>query len=93
MCAVYGPKRFYAEVIVTVFKTSRVAKRDDFHSKLLFFVKNKGQWNAKSGPNVADGNVAICEQNYFRDVWSRNESVVVVEILQTAHLWANTGVV
>ena len=38
---------------------SRVAKRDDFHSKLLFFVKNKGQWNAKSGPNVADGNVAM----------------------------------
>ena len=26
----------------SVFKTSR-------HSKLLFFVKNKGQWNAKSG--------------------------------------------
>ena len=25
-----------------------MAKRDDFHSKLLFFVKNKGQWNAKS---------------------------------------------
>ena len=39
--------------------TSRVAKRDDFHSKLLFFVKNKGQWNAKSGPKVADGNVAM----------------------------------
>ena len=36
-----GPKRFYAEVIVTVFKTSRVAKRDDFHPKLLFFVNNK----------------------------------------------------
>ena len=45
----YGPKRFYAEVIVTVFKTS----------KLLFFVKNKGQWNAKSGPKVVDGNVAM----------------------------------
>ena len=60
MCAVYGPKRFDAEVIVTVFKTSRVAKRDDFHPKLLFFVKkNIGQWNAKSGPNVADGNVAM----------------------------------
>ena len=40
-------------------KTSRVAKRDDCHSKLLFFVKNKGQWNAKSGPKVADGNVAM----------------------------------
>ena len=37
-----------------------MAKRDDFHSKLLFFVKkNKGQWNAKSGPKVADGNVAM----------------------------------
>ena len=31
-----------------------------FHSKLLFFVKKKkGQWNAKSGPKVADGNVAM----------------------------------
>ena len=62
MCAVYGPKRFYAEVIVTVFKTSRVAKRDDFHSKLMFFVKkikDNEKWNAKSGPNVADGNVAM----------------------------------
>ena len=37
----------------------RVAKRDDSHSKLLFFVKNNGQWNAKSGPKVADGNVAM----------------------------------
>ena len=36
-----------------------MAKRDDLHSKLLFFVKNKGQWNAKSGPKVADGNVAM----------------------------------
>ena len=26
------------------------AKRDDLHSKSLFLVKNKGQWNAKSGP-------------------------------------------
>ena len=40
------------EVTVTVFKTSR-------HSKLLFFVKNKGQWNAKSGPKVGDGKVAM----------------------------------
>ena len=30
-----------------------------FYSKLLFFVTNKGQWNEKSGPNVADGNVAM----------------------------------
>ena len=37
----------------------RVAKRDDFHSKLLLFVKNKGQWHAKSDPKVADGNVAM----------------------------------
>ena len=39
-----------------------MAKRDDLHSKLLFFVKNKGQWNAKSGPKVADGNVAMRTQ-------------------------------
>ena len=34
LCAVYGPKRFWSEVTVTVFKTSR-------HSKLLFFVKKQ----------------------------------------------------
>ena len=45
-------------------KTSRVAKRDDVHSKLLFFVKNKGQWNAKSGPKVADGNVAMRRKKF-----------------------------
>ena len=82
MCAVYGPKRFYAEVIVTVFKTSRVAKRDDFLSKLFFFVKNKGQWNAKSSPKVADGNVAMREK--IRDDWSRNENVRA-EIGQILH--------
>ena len=27
--------------------------------KLLFFVKNKGQWNAKSGPKVGEGKVAM----------------------------------
>ena len=35
------------------------AKRDDFHSKSLFLVKNKGQWNAKSGPKAAYGNFAM----------------------------------
>ena len=42
----------HSQVTVTVFKTSR-------HCKLLFFVKNKGQWNAKSGPKVGDGKVAM----------------------------------
>ena len=32
------------------------AKRDDLHYKSLFLVKNKGQWNAKSGPKAAYGN-------------------------------------
>ena len=45
------------QVTVTVFKTSR-------HSKLLFFVKNKGQWKAKSGPKVGDGKVAMWKKNY-----------------------------
>ena len=35
------------------------AKRDDFHSNSLFLVKNKGQWNAKSGPKAAYGNFAM----------------------------------
>ena len=42
----------HTRLTVTVFKTSR-------HSKLLFFVKNKGQWNAKSGPKGGDGKVAM----------------------------------
>ena len=32
---------------------------DDFHSKSLFLVKNKGQWNTKSGPEAAYGNFAM----------------------------------
>ena len=50
----YGQKlvKFCTHITVTDFKTSR-------HSKLLFFVKNKGQWNAKSGPKVGDGKVAM----------------------------------
>ena len=44
------------------------AKRDDFHSKSLFLVKNKGQWNAKSGPKAAYMGILLCEQN-FRKVW------------------------
>ena len=47
-----GSNFAHTQVTVTVFKTSR-------HSKLLFFVKNKGQWNAKSCPNVGDGKVAV----------------------------------
>ena len=35
------------------------AKLDDFNSKSLFLVKNKGQWNAKSGPKAAYGNFAM----------------------------------
>ena len=34
-------------------------KSDDLHSKSLFLVKNKGQWNAKSGPKAAYGNFAM----------------------------------
>ena len=46
-------------------RRSTAAKRDDCHSKLLFFVTNEGQWNEKSGPNVADGNVAIYTNKNF----------------------------
>ena len=40
-------------------RRSTAVKRDDLHSKSLFLVKNKGQWNAKSGPKVAYGNFAM----------------------------------
>ena len=48
------------------------AKRDDLHSKSLFLVKNKGQWNAKSGPKAAHGNFAM--RTKFSG-WIRNKSV------------------
>ena len=35
------------------------ANRDDSHYKSLFLVKNKGQWNAKSGLKAAYGNFAM----------------------------------
>ena len=34
-------------------------ERDDLHCKSLFLVKNKGQWNAKSGPKAAYGDFAM----------------------------------
>ena len=40
-------------------RRSTVAKRDGLHSKSLFLVTNKGQWNAKSGPKAAYGNFAM----------------------------------
>ena len=66
------------------------AERDDLHCKSLFLVKNKGQWNAKSGPNAQKAvqmhrmGILLCEQN-FRDVWIRNKSVraEIGQILRT----------
>ena len=49
------------------------AERDDLHYKSSFLVKNKGQWNAKSGPKAAYGNFAMRKK--IRDVWRRNKSV------------------
>ena len=43
-------------------RRSTAVKRDDLHSKSLFLVKNKGQWNAKSGPKAAYGNFAMRTQ-------------------------------
>ena len=37
-------------------RRTTAAKRDDLHSKSLLLLKNKGQWNAKSGPKAAYGN-------------------------------------
>ena len=48
-------------------RRSTAAKRDDLHSKSLFLVKkNKGQWNAKSGPKAAYGNFAMRKKNSGR---------------------------
>ena len=40
-------------------RRTTAAKRDDLHCKSLLLVKNKGQWNAKSGPKAAYGNFAM----------------------------------
>ena len=40
-------------------RRTTAAKRDDLHSKSLFLVKNKGQWNAKISPKAAYGNFAM----------------------------------
>ena len=61
----YSVLRFTPAEWITPFKcsclsaTEAAAKRDDLHSKSLFLVKNKGQWNAKSGPKAAYGNFAM----------------------------------
>ena len=52
----------YASCLSATERRTIAAKRDDFHSKSLFLVKNKGQWNAKSGPKAAYGNVAMRTQ-------------------------------
>ena len=68
-------------------RRTTAAKRDDFHSKSLFLVKNKGQWNAKCGPKAVYGNFGMRKK--FRDVWNRNESVRA-EIGQILHTDTHT---
>ena len=61
----------YASCLSATELRTITAKRDDFRSKSLFLVKNKGQWNAKSGPKAAYGNF----KQHFLDVWIQNKSV------------------
>ena len=49
----------YASCLSATERRTTTAKRDDLHPKSLFLVKNKGQWNAKSGPKAAYGNLAM----------------------------------
>ena len=49
----------FASCLSATAQRTTTAKRDDLHSKSLFLVKNKGQWNAKSGPKAAYGNFAM----------------------------------
>ena len=37
---------YYASCLSATERRTIAAKRDDFHSKSLFLVKNKGQWKA-----------------------------------------------
>ena len=49
----------YATCLSATWRRTTTAKRDDFHSKSVSCKKNKGQWNAKSGPKAAYGNFAM----------------------------------
>ena len=49
----------YASCLSATERRNDYGGRDDLHSKSLFLVKNKGQWNAKSGPKAAYGNFAM----------------------------------
>ena len=46
-------------ILVVYLPQSGDRLRRSVHSKSLFLVKNKGQWNAKSGPKAAYGNFAM----------------------------------
>ena len=52
----------YASCLSATERRNDTAERDDLHCKSLFLVKNKGQWNAKSGPKAAYGNFAMRTQ-------------------------------
>ena len=49
----------YASCLSATGLRTITAKRDDLHSKSLVIVKNKGQWNEKSGPKAAYENFAM----------------------------------
>ena len=49
----------YASCLSATERRTTAAKRDDFHSKSLFLVKNKGKWKAKRGPKAAYVNFAM----------------------------------
>ena len=68
-------------------RRSTAAKRDDLHSKSLFLVKIKDNGTQKAVQRQRMG-ILLCEQN-FRDVWSRNESVLA-EIGQILHTDTHT---
>ena len=53
------PCPFKCSCLSATERRTTAAKRDDLHYKSLFLVKNKGQWNAKSGPKAAYGNFAM----------------------------------
>ena len=59
-------------------RRSTAAKSDDFHSKSLFLAKNKGQWNAKSGPKAAYGNFAMRTKlsGRLESKWERRAELV-----------------
>ena len=82
----------YASCLSATERRTTAAKRDDYHSKSLFLVKNKGQWNAKSGPKAAYGNFAMRTKFWgcLDSKWEGASGQKLVKLFTLTHIHTHT---